>query len=241
MFWKPDFERFFCRNFTARNWNNQWGASWKMFKAFGKKCMEEWWTWAVATGSIEQWNHIYIYTCMYIRMFFFVFLDLTPATSHFFKVTAKPPTSVPCLTNCLAWGYLPPLPRVYPTRRKAAQYHLGSRQQEVLLPHRSGWGSVGRGFTSEPRSHANFARVRTVDMLGYMCFFVFCWVHFFGGSNLSIVQFLDGKSTVFSDWCRSPRFSHPLLFGGLLLHRPSHLRDRRKTALNEAQGRYQFW
>lgn len=171
---------------------------------------------------------------MYIRMFFFVFLDLTPATSHFLKVTAKPPTSVPCLTKCLAWGYLPPLPRVYPTRRKAAQYHLGSRQQEVLLPDGSGSGLVG-----QPRSHANFARVRTVDMLGYMCFFVFCWVHFLGGSNLSIVQFLDGKSIVFSDWCRSPRFStrFSLVAFYPIGHRPSHLRIAEKPPLNEVQGR----
>ena len=189
MFWKPDFERFFCRNFTARNWNNQWGASWKMFKAAGKKGME------------ERHQH----------------------QSHVWPMFGLRISSAPSKSLSHA--------------KKSHPISPGQPPARSAPPPSVGFGSVGRRFTSEPRSHANFARVRTVDMLGYMCFFVFCWVHFFGRSNLSIVQFLDGKSTVFSDWCRSPRFSHPLLFGGLLPHRPSHLRDRRKTALNEAQGR----
>ena len=78
--------------------NGEQPMRWKlfqMFKAAGKKGMEEWWTWGVATGSIEQSILISIY--IYV---FELFLKLTPATSHF-KVMANPPRSAPCLTSSM--------------------------------------------------------------------------------------------------------------------------------------------
>ena len=79
---------------------------------------------------------MYVYTYVFFRVLRFNSSNITLFQSH------GQATNISPMFDQLFGpeDIFRPFQEFIPREEKAAQYHLGSRQQEVLLPHRSGLG-----------------------------------------------------------------------------------------------------